>query len=113
MASGLDSDSRLTADKCNSNQDCQDHKDDDPNSAVEVSPELKKYTDGGDLGGDAEQVSVDQIPADGKLEGRINEKACMTNKTASNLVLGEGQQRTSHERKERRARRQNVRATEQ
>lgn len=76
---------KLTADKGYTDYDGEDHEDDDPHGAVQVGPELEKHTYGRDLGGNAKQIAVDEIPADGELPGRVNEKASMSDETASDL----------------------------
>lgn len=77
---------RLTANECDANQDGQNHEDDDPDSAVQICPELKEDTDGCNLRRNAEKVSIYQIPPNGKLQGGIDQKASMANETSGHLA---------------------------
>lgn len=74
-----------TAHECDANENGQEDEDDDPDGAIEIGPELKEDANGGDLGGNAEQISVDEVPANSKFKSRVNQEAGMANKTARDL----------------------------
>lgn len=62
------------ADKGHADNDGEDDESDDPDGGVDVGPKLKEDADGGNLGGDREQVAVDEVPADGEPPGRVDEE---------------------------------------
>lgn len=76
---------RRTANESHPDQDGQDDKNDNPHGTVQVGPELKEDADGRNLGRNTEQIPVDQVPTDGKLECWVDQESGMADKTARDL----------------------------